>query len=91
LVFTCQREDRDLEVWTSEIKLRPSVRIGELVRELETNERARTDLRPTDGMQTKRGAIADAGLSKSTATVTRNSPARARVVRRNSWRRPWPR
>ena len=33
----------------SEIKLRANVRISELVRELETNERARTDLRPSGG------------------------------------------
>ncbi len=30
-----RRDDRDLEVWTAEIKLRASVRIGELVRELD--------------------------------------------------------
>ncbi len=54
-------------MWTWEIKLRASVRFGELVRELETNERGRTDLRPTSETQTKEKAIADAGLSKSTA------------------------
>ncbi len=42
-------------------------RIGELVRELDTNERARTDLRPSGETQTKTRAIADAGLSKSEA------------------------
>jgi hypothetical protein len=65
--YARQRDDRDLEVWTAEIKLRASVRIGELVRELDTHERVRTDLRPSAGKQTKGQAIRDAGLSKSTA------------------------
>lgn len=48
-------------------RTRASVRVGELVRELETNERARTDLRPSGETQTKERAIAEAGLSKSEA------------------------
>jgi hypothetical protein len=42
-------------------------RIGELSRELETAERARTDLHPNDRKQTKEQALADAGISTSTA------------------------
>lgn len=38
--YARQRDDKDLEVWISEIKLRASVRIGELVRELETADRS---------------------------------------------------
>jgi hypothetical protein len=62
--YARQRDDRDLEVWTAEIKLRASVRIGELVRELDKapNQHAR----PANGTG-KREAIRDAGLSKSTA------------------------
>jgi hypothetical protein len=40
---------------------------GEISRELETAERARTDLLPNGGKQTKAKALADAGISTSTA------------------------
>jgi ACT domain-containing protein len=43
------------------------VRIGELVRELDKAERARTDLHPDAGTQTKTHAIAEAGLSRTQA------------------------
>ena len=43
------------------------MRIGELSRELETIERTRTDLHPASGKQTKTEALADAGLTTSTA------------------------
>lgn len=65
--YARQRDDADLEVWTAEIKLRASVRIGELVRELDA-EHPRDDggrLVPKDGK--KADAIAEAGLSKSEA------------------------
>jgi len=56
-----------LEVWTAEIKLRASVRIGELVRELDTAQSHGGKVwRPSSG-KSKSEAIADAGLSKSTA------------------------
>jgi hypothetical protein len=42
-------------------------RIGQLSRELETLERARTDLRGTGDAQTKTAAIADAGIGIRTA------------------------
>ena len=57
-------------MWTSEIKLRASVRIGELLRELDRAERgdgpAGAVALPSGG-KSKTDAIADAGLSKSTA------------------------
>ncbi|WP_424138629.1 hypothetical protein [Roseomonas chloroacetimidivorans] len=66
-LYARQRDDRDLEVWVQEIKLRASIRIGELAREIETAERARTDLHPDAGTQTKTAILAEAGLSTSTA------------------------
>jgi hypothetical protein len=42
-------------------------RIGETSLGLETAERSRTDLHPFDGMQTKTKALADAGITTSTA------------------------
>jgi hypothetical protein len=44
-----------------------SIKAGEISREPETAERARTDLLPNAGKQTKAKALADAGLSTSTA------------------------
>ena len=52
---------------TIDIPRRAEIRIGELSRELEKNERVRTDLHPTAGKQTKTEALADAGISTSTA------------------------
>jgi hypothetical protein len=43
------------------------VLIGELVRELDTRQGFRPELRPADGTKSKAEAIRDAGLSKSTA------------------------
>ncbi len=72
--YARQRDDRGLEVWTSEIKLRASVRIGELVRELDSHQGERTDLaepdaEPSDStvQKSKEDAIADAGLNPRTA------------------------
>jgi len=58
-----------LEVWTAEIKLRASVRIGELVRELDKERPgpAAADTSRQRDTTPKREAIRDAGLSKSTA------------------------
>jgi hypothetical protein len=56
-----------LDVWMSEIRLRAVIRIAEISRQLEKNERARTDLHPTDGKQTKEQQLAQAGISTSTA------------------------
>jgi hypothetical protein len=58
--------------------------LGEISRELETAERARTDLLPNGGKQTKAKALADAGLSTSTAS----RPRLATLIKRK--RRPKP-
>jgi len=60
------RDDAELEVWTQEIKLRACRRIGELVRELDSFERTRTDLHDSAVVQ-KTAAIADARLNLRTA------------------------
>ncbi len=65
--YARQRDDKDLDVWMAEIKLRASVRIGELVRELDSHERARTDLPDTAVVQTKTETIRAAGLNERTA------------------------
>lgn len=67
--YARQRDDRELEVWMAEIKLRASIRIGELVQELERERGARTDLEhcASDGTKSKADAIRDAGLSTRTA------------------------
>jgi N6-adenosine-specific RNA methylase IME4 len=69
--YARQRDDRDLDVWTSEIKLRASVRIGELVRELDKAQTIRNDesaeVRLPRGGKSKSEALSEAGLSKSTA------------------------
>jgi hypothetical protein len=65
--YAHQVKDRDLEVWTSEIKLRATVRIGELVRELEPAQPTHTGVQLPSGGKLKSEAISDAGLSKSTA------------------------
>ena len=67
--YARQRDDRHLEVWTSEIKLRASVRIGELVREL---ERAPPGPSPeiddsAVAQPSKLDAIQSAGLNPRTA------------------------
>ena len=47
-----QGDDQELECWMSEIKLRAIAQIAKLGRELEKNERARTDLPDTAVRQT---------------------------------------
>src|SRR3954471_19001574 len=67
--YARQRDDNELDVWMSEIRLRASIRIGELVRELETAQREGPpgNVRLPSGGKSKAGAIADAGLSTSSA------------------------
>jgi len=65
--YARQRNDIELEAWVSEIKLRAAMRIGELSKELETNERSRTDLHPAAGRQTKTATLKAAGVSTSAA------------------------
>jgi hypothetical protein len=61
------RDDTESQRKFAEIRLRACIRIGELSRELETNERARTDLHPNDRNQTKEQTLKDAGIAVSTA------------------------
>ncbi len=67
--YARQRDDRDLEVWVREIHLRACVRIGELSRELERADHGGSgggSKFPALGTS-KAQALADAGLSTSTA------------------------
>ena len=66
-LYARQRDDKEMASWVCEIHLRACVRIGELSCGLETKERARTDLHPTSGKQSKRATLAAAGISTSTA------------------------
>ena len=67
--YARQRDDRELDVWTSEIKLRASVRIGELVRELDSHQGERTDKELNDSSvaKSKLQDIKEAGLTPRTA------------------------
>ena len=67
--YARQRDDAELEVWTQEIKLRASVRIGELVRELDRAQAggAGGGTKVLASILSKTEAIAEAGLSKPTA------------------------
>ena len=60
--FAKERDDHELDAWMSEIRLRAIARIGQISRELEKNERARTDLHNTGVKQTKTEQLAAAGL-----------------------------
>src|SRR5262249_50615416 len=67
--YARQRNDIDMEIWTSEIKLRAHVRIGELTSELETYNGSRTDLSPLSSgeKRLKTTVLRDAGISTVTA------------------------
>jgi hypothetical protein len=67
LAYARMRDDHELEAWVAEIRIRAMQRCGELSLELDKAERARTDLHPNAGMQTKTQSLAAAGLSTSTA------------------------
>jgi iron(III) transport system substrate-binding protein len=62
-----QQKDEELQKYAYEIKARAMRRIGEMSREIETSERARTDLPTSAGVQTKTEVLAEAGLTPSTA------------------------
>ena len=66
--YAIQREDKEMEQWISEIKLRATRRIGELSRELEkaTPDKGHGAGLPTGG-KTKNEALKAAGLSTSSA------------------------
>lgn len=66
-LYAQQRDDRQMEAWVKEIHLRACIRIGELSRELEVSDQARGGRRPTSGKPTKTEALAEAGISTSTA------------------------
>ncbi|MGH8498024.1 MAG: hypothetical protein ACRERV_04330 [Methylococcales bacterium] len=63
--YARQRNDVDTEIWVAEIKMRAARRIGEISKGLETNERARADLRSSGGTQTKTESLKQAEISKT--------------------------
>jgi hypothetical protein len=69
--YARQRDDRELEVWVREIHLRACVRIGELSRDLDQAQTVRqadgATVRLPPGGKSKAEALADAGISTSTA------------------------
>ncbi len=69
--YARQRDDRDLEVWVREIHLRACVRIGVLSRDLDQAQTVRqadgATVRLPAGGKSKAEALADAGISTSTA------------------------
>ena len=66
--YARQRDDAELLVWTREIALRASIRVGELVRELDRSAGgANPSATLPAGGKSKSDAIAEAGLSKSEA------------------------
>lgn len=69
--YARQRDDRDLEVWIREIHLRACVRIGVLSRDLDQAQTVRqadgATVRLPAGGKSKAAALADAGISTSTA------------------------
>jgi hypothetical protein len=75
-LYARQRDDKEMERWVKEIHLRACIRIGELSRELETAQgaggggapgaRSTSSARPEE-VPTKTAALAEAGISTSTA------------------------
>ncbi len=68
--YAKQRDDADLEVWMGEIKVRASVRIGELVRDLEKAKPGPVPVEDTSQRReviSKANAIEAAGLSRPEA------------------------
>ena len=67
--YARQRDDNDMECWVREIHLRACVRIGELVRELDTATAGRPSGNECEQPHqfSKAEAIADAGIPKRTA------------------------
>jgi hypothetical protein len=62
------RDDVEAEIWASELRLRATQRIGELSRDLDKGAgRPATKNLPTNGKNFKARALADAGISTSTA------------------------
>ena len=66
--YARQRDDVEMEIWVAEIRLRASVRMGEISAATETAQGERTDqLLPTGGKKSKSAILAAAGISKSVA------------------------
>ncbi len=65
--YAKQANNPEMERMAAEIRLRAKRRIGQISKKLETQERARTDLHPNDGTQTKTQTLKDAGISTSEA------------------------
>jgi N6-adenosine-specific RNA methylase IME4 len=67
--YARERDDKELEGWVAEIKCRAAVRIGQLSRDLDKGAgrpRKNSSARPEE-LPTKARALADAGISTSTA------------------------
>lgn len=67
--YARQRKDPDLDVWMSEIRDRARIRIGELTLELEKATHAGPGAVLPAGGKYKQDAIAEAGISTTTAQV----------------------
>ncbi len=65
--YARQRDDSELNLWVSEIHLRACQKIAELSRKLPKAPQASGGRHPTSGKPTKTEALAEAGLSTSTA------------------------
>ena len=67
--YARQRDDVEMERWVAEIKLRATIRIGELSRELDTaqGKRIDTQLGSSTGTRSKRETLKAAGISKASA------------------------
>lgn len=65
--YARMRDDDEMEAWVAEIKLRATQRIGELSVELEKGAGRPSKNLPNDGKNFKAAALADAGISTSTA------------------------
>lgn len=66
--YARQKNDREMVQWVTDIKIRAERRFGEMSAQLETNERARTDLSALqDGKQTKAAVLAAVNVSPSEA------------------------
>jgi hypothetical protein len=65
--YARQRDDKAMETWVSEIHKRACIRIGQLSRELETAEHEGPGAVIPSSGKYKRDALADAGISTTTA------------------------
>jgi hypothetical protein len=76
-LYARQRDDKQMEAWVKEIHLRACIRIGELSRDLDkaqgsgggrpVKDSAETSSGRTEDVSTKAKALAEAGISTSTA------------------------